>query len=515
MTVSGRQSGAGARHARQAGPGWLPGLLAGCVSLAVLWAVTRVERSLAFPPLALAELAIRATPGGIATFFIEQLDKYAIRLLGLAATLVVLVLGAVTPRVIGRARARASGAAVVFGVALLASGLAGNAQRPVAGVLVVSATGTVVFLVVLVWLLAVSDFAHAPETDQGRRAALWTAGVSALGFLLAGTVLGRLVTLGGPGDIVVPAVDRAPRPPTESPLGEIRGLSPEVTSARDHYVVDVNLIKPVVDAEQWTLAVDGLVDQPLKLDLADLERAFEVVEDYSVLTCISNEVGGRLVGNSAWTGIRLGEVLEAAELRPQARDLLITCTDGYTVSVTPAEARHPNALLAIGQNAEPLTVEHGFPCRLRLPQLYGMMNAKWIERIEAVDRDVEGFWARRGWSDRGVVRTQSRIDVVTPAPRVGRPCQIAGVAWAGDRGVRHVDVSVDGGRSWRRARMARSLSAVAWRQWAYEWTPSRPGGHEIVCRAADGSGEWQDARRRPPHPAGATGLHRRPADVKA
>ncbi len=506
--MSGQPIGA----ARTLQAGWLPGLLAGCASLAVLWALTRLERSLAFPPLALAELVIRATPGDLATYFIERLDKYAVRLLGAAATLTMLALAALAPRV---PRVGAFTAAVLFGLALLASALAGNVQQPLWQVAAVALTGTVVYVVVLAWLLAVTALAQVKETDAGRRSAIVSAGVGALGFVVAGSVLGRLVAPTGPADTVLPPVDRAAAPPRGTPLAGIPGLSPAVTPVADHYVVDVNLVKPVVDPDDWRLLIDGLVDEPLELSLSDLAQRFDVVEEHSVLTCISNEVGGRLVGNSAWTGVRLADVLDAARLRPAARDLRITCADGYTASVTPAAARHPNALVAIGQNGEPLTVEHGFPCRLRLPQLYGMMNAKWVTRIEAVDRDVEGFWAQRGWSDEGTVRTQSRIDVVTPSPRVGRASQIAGVAWAGDRGIRAVDVSVDGGRSWRRAHLSRPLSPLAWTQWAWAWTPTGAGRYDIVCRAADGDGAWQDARARRPHPAGATGLHRQVVEVEA
>jgi hypothetical protein len=135
-----------------------------------------------------------------------------------------------------------------------------------------------------------------------------------------------------------------------------------------------------------------------------------------------------------------------------------------------------------------------------------MMNAKWLESIEVVDHRFEGYWQKQGWSDVGIVRTESRID--TPSnTRHGLATWIAGVAWAGDRGVSAVEVSLDGGRTWDRAKLHQPISPLSWTQWAYRWTPSRPGPYTIACRATDGKGMRQDAVKRPPHPSGASGYH--------
>jgi DMSO/TMAO reductase YedYZ molybdopterin-dependent catalytic subunit len=261
------------------------------------------------------------------------------------------------------------------------------------------------------------------------------------------------------------------------------------------------------------LTVDGLVDRPLELGYDELQARFGLVEEYSVLTCVSNEVGGPLIGNSLWTGVPLRDVLEEAGLRPEAKDLLLTAADGYTVTIRPEVAASPLALLAVAQNGEPLTTEHGFPCRLRVPQLYGMMNCKWLERIEAVDADEQGYWAQRGWSDIAIVRTQSRIDTVDPAPSVGAESLIAGVAWAGDRGISRIEVSTDDGGSWDQALVRRPVSPVAWSQWTYSWVPKERGVSRIVVRATDGTGRVQAAERTAPHPAGATGYHEVDAEV--
>ena len=136
-----------------------------------------------------------------------------------------------------------------------------------------------------------------------------------------------------------------------------------------------------------------------------------------------------------------------------------------------------------------------------------MMNCKWLQRIEAVSADRDGYWADRGWSDVATVRTQSRIDAVEPAGAAGRRSLVVGVAWAGDRGISRVEVSTDGGTSWTRATVRRPLGPLAWSQWAYEWTPSQPGLTRLLVRAADGTGELQTATEARPHPAGATGYH--------
>jgi DMSO/TMAO reductase YedYZ molybdopterin-dependent catalytic subunit len=144
--------------------------------------------------------------------------------------------------------------------------------------------------------------------------------------------------------------------------------------------------------------------------------------------------------------------------------------------------------------------------------MYGIKNPKWLERIVLTDHHVDGYWQRQGWTDTAVVRTESRIDTPHEAA-AGEPTWIAGIAWAGLRGIAGVEVSTDGGRSWQRAEVQRPLSPYAWTRWAYRWTPQRAGRHELVCRATDGGGRLQDAASRPPHPSGASGYHRRALEV--
>lgn len=484
------------------------GLAASLLALALLWAASRIERSIPFAPLALAELVIRLTPGDVATFFIERLQRNAVRIVAAAGTLVFVVFGVVAPEQSARGTLpRPWFAGLLFGMLAFAAALGANARPSLIAAAAPAAVAGMLYALALAWLAEAATAALSAETDASRRRALGVVASAAAGIAIGGTLLGRLVRGAGPESVALTDDVRRARIPDRAAFPGIDGLSAEVTAPGDHYVVDINIQKPAVDVDSWRLEVTGLVDRPLELGFDELQRRFRVIEQHSVLTCVSNEVGGPLIGNSAWTGVRLRDVLTAAGLKGDAADLVFHCADGYTVSIPPARALDPAAILAIGQSGEPLTVEHGFPCRLRVPALYGMMNAKWIERIEAVDHDFEGYWAERGWSDVAIVRTQSRIDTVSPDPRVGRSSWVAGVAWAGDRGIARLDVSVDGGRSWRAAQLREPVGPLAWMQWAHRWTPDRSGVQRVICRATDGDGMVQDSKRRRPHPAGATGYH--------
>jgi DMSO/TMAO reductase YedYZ molybdopterin-dependent catalytic subunit len=304
------------------------------------------------------------------------------------------------------------------------------------------------------------------------------------------------------------------KPPRErrKRFPRIPGLTPEITSVSEHYIVDIDVSTPVVDASSWQLRVGGLVRRPVALGFDELQRRFRLVSEYAVLTCISNPVGGPLVGNSLWEGIRLGALLDAAGVSERACGLQVSCADGYTAGISLDEARHPGSLVAIAQDGQALTREHGFPCRLRIPSLYGMLNPKWVTDIQVVGAPFAGYWAQQGWSRTAIVRTESRID--TPArARARESTWIAGIAWAGGRGIERVEVSTDAGRSWQPVQLHEPLSPWAWTQWAYPWTPPRPGRHTLTCRATDGLGDLQDVRSPPPHPSGAAGYPTRTVEV--
>lgn len=400
------------------------GLVAAALALSFTWAVSRIDRSLPFAPASLADRIVRLTPGDMATFFIERLQHDALRLLSVGTALAFLIIGALLPEITSLRRARplpyVAGAilAALIGTAAFAAPIR---PPPVPTLLLALAAG-VLYAAALAWLVEAVSASLARQADISRRRALGSIAGAALGFALGGTLLGRIARdPTGPQDVAIEPPDRPVPVLARRPFREIPGLSPEITAVADHYVVDIDITKPVVDPDSWRLGVDGRVEQPLELGFYELQRRFPLVEEYSVLTCISNEVGGDLVGNSKWTGVRLRDVLEEARLRNGAVEVVFRCADGYTVSIPVADALDPSAILAIAQNDEPLTREHGFPCRLRVPKLYGIKNPKWIEELEVVDFDYKGYWTRRGWTDVGTVRTQSRIDTVAPEPAVGRP----------------------------------------------------------------------------------------------
>jgi DMSO/TMAO reductase YedYZ molybdopterin-dependent catalytic subunit len=388
----------------------------------------------------------------------------------------------------------------------VAAWLVDPVRGPVVLGVTASLSGALVFGIVLPLLGGVAEAFARPPSPERRRLLLFAASralavVGGAAFLDA--ALSRLLA---PDQRVTVRAARASAARDRARFPVISGLSPEVTPVADHYVVDIDISDPVVAAGGWRLRVDGAVSRALDVGFDELQTRFEMVQEHSVLTCISNRVGGPLVGNSLWEGPRLREVVAAAEPAGDATTLVFHCADGYSAAIPLELAEHDSTLVAIAQNGEALAREHGFPCRIRVPSLYGMMNAKWVDRIEVRTRPFEGYWARQGWSKTGVVRTQSRIDTPRRA-HAGVPTWIAGVAWAGVRGIARVEVSTDGGRTWDAARLHDPLSRVAWTQWAHRWTPAAPGTTVLVCRAADGTGALQDSRRRPPHPSGASGYH--------
>jgi hypothetical protein len=241
----------------------------------------------------------------------------------------------------------------------------------------------------------------------------------------------------------------------------------------------------------------------------DLDR-FEVVEKLVTLTCVSNPVGGDLISNAAWVGYRVRDVLADAGVHPDADMVLSTSIDGFTAG-TPVDALTDgrDALLAIGMNGQPLPTEHGYPARMVVPGLYGYVSAtKWVVDLELTRFDrAEAYWTRLGWSPRGPIKTESRIDVPRSGQDVPRgPVTFGGVAWAQNRGVRAVEVRIDQG-PWQPAQLGASYSNDTWRLWSFGWQASTPGLHTVTVRATDNTGAVQTSDEADPVPDGASGWH--------
>jgi len=300
---------------------------------------------------------------------------------------------------------------------------------------------------------------------------------------------------------------RASPPPPGAEL-DIDGLTPLYVPNEDFYRIDTALFAPQVDPADWSLRITGRVDRPLRLSYADL-LALPQIEADITLSCVSNEVGGDLVGNARWQGVPLAALLQRVGVQEGADQLVGRSVDGFTAGFpTTLALTSPGAMVAVGMNGEPLPALHGFPARLVIPGLYGYISAtKWLTGIELTTRDeVDGYWIGRGWAKDAPIKTQSRIDV----PGVGATVSagsvaVAGIAWAPIRGIEAVEIRVDDG-PWAPARLADALGVACWRQWVYSWDAT-PGEHRLAVRATDGEGATQTDERADVVPDGATGHH--------
>ncbi|MDP2949177.1 MAG: molybdopterin-dependent oxidoreductase [Chloroflexota bacterium] len=284
-------------------------------------------------------------------------------------------------------------------------------------------------------------------------------------------------------------------------------MPPEVTPNDRFYTVSKNIVDPTVDASTWTLEVAGLVESPYKLTLPELQ-ALPSRTQYVTLECISNPVGGDLMSNALWRGVPLRDLLDRAKLKPGVVDVACFSDDGYSDSIPLSLALNSDVLVAYEMNGEPLPREHGAPARLLAPGKYGVKHVKWLTRIAPVDKAYSGYWQVRGWSHNAEVRTTSRIDV--PAQGATLPLEeglVGGVAFAGARGIRRVEVSADRGRTWREAFLKPALSPYTWMLWTTPWRPPGNGSHTVLVRATDGTGEVQTAVVEDSLPDGATGWH--------
>jgi DMSO/TMAO reductase YedYZ molybdopterin-dependent catalytic subunit len=282
-----------------------------------------------------------------------------------------------------------------------------------------------------------------------------------------------------------------------------------ITSSADFYRVDTALSVPQLSRGDWRLRIHGMVDRETTYSFDDLV-GFDVVETVTTLTCVSNPVGGDLISTGIWTGYRLADLLAAAGVHRDADMVLSTSIDGFTVG-TPVQALTDgrDALLAVGLNGQPLPAEHGYPARMVVPGLYGYVSAtKWVVDLELTRFDkVQAYWSKLGWSERGPIKTESRIDVPRDGQKIGKgPATFGGVAWAQNRGVKAVDVRIDDG-PWQPAQLGASYSNDTWRLWSFPWAATQTGTHAVTVRATDNTGSVQTQDEAPPAPDGATGWH--------
>jgi DMSO/TMAO reductase YedYZ molybdopterin-dependent catalytic subunit len=286
-------------------------------------------------------------------------------------------------------------------------------------------------------------------------------------------------------------------------------VNSEVTSNDSFYRVAIDVFDPSVDASTWSLALGGLVVRPKTYAIGDIE-SLPKVEQYDTFICVSNLINGGLISNAKWGGVRISDLLaDAGGASAGAKYVVFRSVDGYSVGVPLARALDPASMLAYEMNGLTLPVSHGYPLRAVIPGLYGMMSAKWVKELYLSDGVYLGFWQTRGWSNDATVQTVTFIRVPSDGATVslsrsGKAVILGGVAFAGDRGISKVEVSVDGGNTWRQATLKPPASNLAWVLWAFAWTPG-PGNYLVYARATDGEGALQTSAQADTFPSGATG----------
>ncbi|MEP6680731.1 MAG: molybdopterin-dependent oxidoreductase [Chloroflexota bacterium] len=492
----------------------IAGIVAGASALAFSELLAGLVSGAPSLIIAVGGLVIALQPPGAKQFVVDlfgQADKLLLNLL-----IAVVALGAATVLgILARSRPRlAAGGFALGGAIALFAALRDPLVDPVLSVLTVASSVAVALWVLRSLLRLAARPAPAAEMpDWGRRRFLGTS-LAVAGVAVGSGLIGRTLLANGRAS---PGTARAPIPkPIETasalPAGaslDVADLSPIVIPNGEFYRIDTALLVPRPDVGSWRLRVDGMVDHPFELTYDQL-LAMPLHEEYVTIACVSNEVGGHLVGNALWRGVRLRELLARAGVRPGATQVVGRSVDGWTSGFPTAWAmasqREP--LVAVAMNGEPLPPEHGYPARLIIPGLYGYVaNTKWLAQIELTKLEAfDAYWVPLGWAKEGPILTQSRIDT----PRGGAQVKagsvpVAGVAWAPDRGVSRVEVQVDDG-AWSAAELSSPISAATWVQFVYRWQAS-PGDHVVRVRATDGGGATQSAEQTPPAPDGARGYH--------
>jgi DMSO/TMAO reductase YedYZ molybdopterin-dependent catalytic subunit len=497
------------------GEGALAGLAAGLLALGAAEMAAALTGPSSEPLVAVGDAFVDLTPPWLKEFATSTFGTKDKLVLLTGAAVVLAALCALAGVVAARGRFR--GPWLVLGLGTVAAIAA--VTRPDATILSVvpSAVAAVVGALVLSALIDRLETSGVPgpgpDAGPDRRTMLRTVGVVA-GSGAVALAAGRLLGSGTRNAEDSRAAVRLPAPADPEPalpagveVG-VPGVAPFRVPAADFYRIDTALVVPRVRAEDWHLRIHGMVDREVTLDFAGL-LASPLVERDVTLTCVSNDVGGDLIGNATWLGLPIGPLLSRAGPHQDADMVLSTSADGFTASTplaTLTDGR--DAMLAVGMNGQPLPVEHGFPVRMVVPGLYGFVSAtKWVVDLEVTRFDrAQAYWTAHGWAPRGPIKTESRIDV----PRAGAGVKagrvaIAGVAWAQHVGIDRVEVSVDGG-AWQPARLAAEASIDTWRQWVYAWDAT-PGKHTLQVRATDRTGRTQTSDRADVIPDGATGWH--------
>jgi DMSO/TMAO reductase YedYZ molybdopterin-dependent catalytic subunit len=528
------------RRSRGVLAGAVIGVLSAAVALGIAELVSAFFRPQASPVIGIGENAIDQTPPALKNFAVQNFgsnDKLVL-LSGIYAVIAIIamIIGVVARRWL---------VAGMIGIALFgAVGAVAEVTRPTARTtdMVPSLVGAVVGIAALAILVRSSirrvRYSPADTVAQTPEQNFWDpyprsaprapspsgpATVDRRRFVLTSAAAAvTAASAGAAGSLLLDerfsvANSRAAvklSPPAKVPMVtgnvdmKIPGLSPFYTQNKKFYRVDDALTLPTVAADAWSLRIHGMVKNEIRLSFAELMRRPMIERDIT-LTCVSDSVGGPYIGNARWQGIRLAALLREAGVDPRADQIVSRSSDGFSIGTPTAVVMDGrDAMLAVGMNGEPLPAEHGFPVRMVVPGLYGYVSAcKWIVDMELTTFGAyNAYWVQRGWSQQAMIKTESRIDTPRDGKKLaGGTVTIAGVAWAQHRGIKAVDVRIDGG-SWQRAQLAGQDTIDTWRQWALNWAAT-PGTHKLEVRATDRTGAAQTEAQAPPEPNGATGFH--------
>lgn len=468
------------------------------------------------PILAVGRLAIDLQPPGAKELVVSLFgtaDKLALEVLVLGLALAFGAgLGLMAQTRPGLALG-AFGAFVVLGVV---AGLRDPGNQPtLAAVAGLAELGVGASLLDLLGRLATARVGSPGATTRGaapdwtRRTLLVRGGAIAVASVAAGAV-GRLLLDRQrlPAVGTLPVTEGPAILPAGAELG-LAGLTPIVVPNQDFYRIDTALLVPNVDRDAWRLRIHGLVEREVTLSYADL-LDLQAIEQYVTIACVSNRVGGDLVGNAKWTGVRLRDVLDMAGVQPGATQLVGRSADDWTAGMPVAWIMDPERepMIALGMNDEPLPREHGYPARLIVPGLYGYVSAtKWLTELQLTTLEAfDAYWVPLGWAKEAPILTQSRIDRPSRGTKIPiGPYAFAGVAWAPDRGISKVEVQLDEG-AWVEAMLSAPISEATWVQWKVD-LETAAGDHRLRVRATDGRGETQTETVTRPDPDGARGWH--------
>lgn len=532
-------------------PGLTAGALVGLLLTAPLIALLYLANGLLgtpFVPYDVFDLLARALPGGLVTFGIDTIISLIVALnLGdtsrtakiaehIMALLLLLTLGALVGVILFAVMRRMKNPGLLPG--WIAGAVIGAPAAILSATLNQSASADPflslawILLAFMLWGGAYAwvyrRLSRTPAARSQPVEAVTVTQIDRRGFLIrlgsataAITVVGAGVgILSGAGDSGVESealVERPwsgsnPLPNADAALQPAPGTRPEFTPVDKHYRVDINSLPPVIREDSWTLEVVGLVQNPLKLTLQQIREDYPALDQFITLSCISNGVGGDLIGTQRWTGVPLKKIIDAARPMANASQLHITSADGFDEYLSRSLVNtDERVMLTYAWDGLPLPKAHGFPLRVFIPDRYGMKQPKWIVRIELTDQEDEGYWVRRGWDPLAQVQTTSVVDTVAKDAVYekdgGRFVPIGGIAYAGKRGISKVEVKVDEG-DWHEAELRTPMADLTWTIWRYDW-PFQAGEHVFFVRAVDGRGAKQIETQRDTRPSGATGIDRK------